>query len=34
LSDTQRWFNTPGDAPVSLATQRGRVVLLDFWTYS
>jgi cytochrome c biogenesis protein CcdA/thiol-disulfide isomerase/thioredoxin len=34
LRDTQRWFNTPGDAPVSLASQRGRVVLLDFWTYS
>ena len=26
-------FNT-GDAPLSLAALRGRVVLLDFWTYS
>jgi cytochrome c biogenesis protein CcdA/thiol-disulfide isomerase/thioredoxin len=31
---TQRWFNTPGDRPLSLATLRGQVVLIDFWTYS
>jgi len=31
---TQRWFNTPGDRPLSLAGLRGRVVLVDFWTYS
>jgi cytochrome c biogenesis protein CcdA/thiol-disulfide isomerase/thioredoxin len=31
---TQRWFNTPGDRPLSLASLRGRVVLVDFWTYS
>ncbi len=29
-----RWFNTPGGAPLSLHGLRGRVVLIDFWTYS
>jgi cytochrome c biogenesis protein CcdA/thiol-disulfide isomerase/thioredoxin len=30
------WLNTPGDAPLSLAVLQaeGRVVLVDFWTYS
>jgi cytochrome c biogenesis protein CcdA/thiol-disulfide isomerase/thioredoxin len=28
------WFNTPGGRPLSLASQRGRVVLIDFWTYT
>ncbi len=32
--DTQRWFNTPGDRPLKLSSLRGRVVLVDFWTYS
>ena len=32
--DNQRWFNTPGDGPLTLAGLRGRVVLVDFWTYS
>jgi len=32
--DTQRWFNTPGGKPLSLRSLRGRVVLVDFWTYS
>ena len=32
--DTQRWFNTPGDRPLTLGSLRGRVVLIDFWTYS
>jgi cytochrome c biogenesis protein CcdA/thiol-disulfide isomerase/thioredoxin len=32
--DTQRWFNTPGDRPLPLKSLRGRVVLVDFWTYS
>jgi cytochrome c biogenesis protein CcdA/thiol-disulfide isomerase/thioredoxin len=31
---TQAWFNTPGKRPLSLAALRGRVVLVDFWTYS
>jgi thiol-disulfide isomerase/thioredoxin len=31
---TQRWFNTPGDRPLTLDKLRGRVVLVDFWTYS
>jgi cytochrome c biogenesis protein CcdA/thiol-disulfide isomerase/thioredoxin len=32
--DTQRWFNTPGGRPLPLSSLRGRVVLIDFWTYS
>jgi cytochrome c biogenesis protein CcdA/thiol-disulfide isomerase/thioredoxin len=28
------WLNTPGDRPVSLGSLHGRVVLVDFWTYS
>ncbi|HEY7207622.1 MAG TPA: thioredoxin family protein, partial [Gaiellaceae bacterium] len=32
--DTQHWFNTPGDQPLRLSSLRGRVVLVDFWTYS
>jgi cytochrome c biogenesis protein CcdA/thiol-disulfide isomerase/thioredoxin len=28
------WFNTPGDKPLSLAQLKGKVVLVDFWTYS
>jgi len=31
---TERWFNTPGDRPLTLSGLRGRVVLVDFWTYS
>jgi len=30
----QQWFNTPGNRPLTLAGLRGRVVLVDFWTYS
>ena len=32
--DTQEWFNTPGGEPQPLSSLRGRVVLVDFWTYS
>ena len=32
--DTQRWFDTPGDRPLTMRGLRGRVVLIDFWTYS
>lgn len=28
------WLNTPGDRPLTLAALRGKVVLVDFWTYS
>ncbi len=34
FKETQQWFNTPGDAPLTLAGLRGHVVLVDFWTYS
>jgi cytochrome c biogenesis protein CcdA/thiol-disulfide isomerase/thioredoxin len=34
FTDTQRWFNTPGGRPLSLAELRGHVVLVDFWTYT
>jgi thiol-disulfide isomerase/thioredoxin len=34
LHDTQRWWGTPGDRPLTLRSLRGRVVLIDFWTYS
>src|SRR5581483_2663124 len=28
------WLNTPGERPLTLASLRGKVVLIDFWTYS
>ncbi len=31
---TERWFNTSGDRPLAMSGLRGRVVLVDFWTYS
>src|SRR5271166_91201 len=34
FTETQRWFNTPLDSSLSLSSLRGRVVLIDFWTYT
>ncbi|HVO55448.1 MAG TPA: cytochrome c biogenesis protein DipZ [Solirubrobacterales bacterium] len=34
FTGTERWFNTPGDRPLTLKGLRGHVVLVDFWTYS
>ncbi|HLX19850.1 MAG TPA: cytochrome c biogenesis protein DipZ [Gaiellaceae bacterium] len=28
------WLNTPGDKPLTITGLRGKVVLVDFWTYS
>ena len=34
FTGNQRWFNTPGGQPLSLRSLRGKVVLVDFWTYT
>jgi cytochrome c biogenesis protein CcdA/thiol-disulfide isomerase/thioredoxin len=34
IEGIEQWLNTPGGAPLSIASLRGRVVLVDFWTYS
>jgi cytochrome c biogenesis protein CcdA/thiol-disulfide isomerase/thioredoxin len=34
LTGIDSWLNTPEDAPLSLKGLRGKVVLIDFWTYS
>jgi cytochrome c biogenesis protein CcdA/thiol-disulfide isomerase/thioredoxin len=34
FTDNQSWFNTPGGRPLTLRGLRGRVVLVDFWTYT
>jgi cytochrome c biogenesis protein CcdA/thiol-disulfide isomerase/thioredoxin len=34
FTDNQQWFNTPGEKPLSMTGLRGRVVLVDFWTYT
>jgi cytochrome c biogenesis protein CcdA/thiol-disulfide isomerase/thioredoxin len=34
IQGTQRWFNTDGGRALTLRSLRGRVVLIDFWTYS
>jgi thiol-disulfide isomerase/thioredoxin len=35
FTGNERWFNTPGNRPLSLKKDlRGKVVLVDFWTYT
>jgi len=34
FTGNQRWFNTPGGRPLTLRGLRGKVVLIDFWTYT
>jgi cytochrome c biogenesis protein CcdA/thiol-disulfide isomerase/thioredoxin len=34
IQGIEKWINTPGEAPLTVAALRGRVVLVDFWTYS
>jgi cytochrome c biogenesis protein CcdA/thiol-disulfide isomerase/thioredoxin len=34
FTDVTKWFNTPAGAGLNLASLRGKVVLIDFWTYS
>jgi|SRR5215218_1075424 len=34
FTGNQRWFNTPNGGPLTLRELRGRVVLIDFWTYT
>jgi cytochrome c biogenesis protein CcdA/thiol-disulfide isomerase/thioredoxin len=34
IAGISQWLNTPGDKPLSISGLKGRVVLIDFWTYS
>jgi cytochrome c biogenesis protein CcdA/thiol-disulfide isomerase/thioredoxin len=36
FTDTQQWFNTPGGEPLAIdeLNAEGKVVLIDFWTYT
>ncbi|RYG60789.1 redoxin domain-containing protein, partial [bacterium] len=29
----KQWLNTPGNAPISLEARRGKVTILEFWTF-
>ncbi len=34
FTDITAWLNTPGGQPLTMKELRGKVVLVDFWTYS
>jgi cytochrome c biogenesis protein CcdA/thiol-disulfide isomerase/thioredoxin len=34
FADVTTWLNTPQDKPLTMKALRGKVVLVDFWTYS
>ena len=34
FENISRWLNTPGDRPLTMASLRGKVVLVNFWTYT
>ena len=34
FTDVTAWLHTPGDRPLTMKGLRGKVVLVDFWTYS
>jgi cytochrome c biogenesis protein CcdA/thiol-disulfide isomerase/thioredoxin len=34
ITGITEWLNTPGGAPIDMASLRGKVVLVDFWAYS
>ena len=34
FADVTAWLNTPGGKPLSIKALQGKVVLVDFWTYS
>jgi cytochrome c biogenesis protein CcdA/thiol-disulfide isomerase/thioredoxin len=34
FTDVTKWLNTPDDKPLTMKGLRGKVVLVDFWTYS
>jgi cytochrome c biogenesis protein CcdA/thiol-disulfide isomerase/thioredoxin len=34
FTDVTSWLNTPHDGPLTMSGLRGKVVIVDFWTYS